>query len=72
MSASHEQQCERTIASVVHEIDDLEHQLADARATVSRVATELASFERDWIPNRPNTVVAYALARDIRKALETS
>lgn len=36
MSVEHEQRCERTIASVVHEIDDLKHQLAEARATIER------------------------------------
>lgn len=31
MSAEHEQLCERTIASVVHEIDDLKRQLQSVR-----------------------------------------
>ena len=37
MSAEHEQLCERTIASVVHEIDDLKRQLAEARRKVANV-----------------------------------
>lgn len=71
MSVEHEQRCERTIASVVHEIDDLKHQLADARAVIGRVKAELTSFERAWIPDRPNTVAAFLLVRDIHQALET-
>lgn len=31
MSVEHEQKCERTIASVVHEIDDLKRQLQSVR-----------------------------------------
>jgi len=37
MSVEHEQLCERTIASVVHEIDDLKRQLAEARRKVANV-----------------------------------
>lgn len=37
MTVEHERQCERTIASVVHEIDDLKHRLADALAVIARV-----------------------------------
>ena len=37
MTVEHERQCERTIASVVHEIDDLKHRLADALAVIAQV-----------------------------------
>lgn len=39
MSAEHERQCERAIASVVHEIDGLRHQLRDASAEIERLAS---------------------------------
>jgi multidrug resistance efflux pump len=39
VTAEHERQCERTIASVVHEIDDLNHQLRDASSEIERLAS---------------------------------
>lgn len=39
MSVEHEQQCEPTIASVVHEIDDLKHQLQQATSEIERLAS---------------------------------
>lgn len=37
MSVEHEQRCERTIASVVDNIDDLKHELAEEKAAANRV-----------------------------------
>lgn len=38
--------------------------------TIARVRAELASFEKGWIPGRPNTVAAYLLIADLRAALD--
>ncbi|KQU33545.1 hypothetical protein [Rhodococcus sp. Leaf233] len=69
MSVEHEQQCERTIASVVHEIDDLKHQLADALDSIRRVRAACSHVElvAEALPQVPRTV----LIDTILEALET-
>lgn len=45
MTVEHERQCERTIASVVHEIDDLKRQLRETSVEIERL-TALRPDER--------------------------
>lgn len=54
-------------------VRDIETLLAAVRErdnTIASVRAELASFEKDWIPGRPNTVAAYLLIADLRAALD--
>lgn len=59
MTAEHEQACERTIASVVHEIDDLQHQMRDALAAIARVRAACSHIEliAEALPSVPRTVL---------------
>ena len=69
MSVEHEQLCERTIASAVHEIDDLNHQLRVANDCIRRVRAACSHVEliAEALPHVPRTV----LIDTILEALET-
>ncbi|OZE35637.1 MULTISPECIES: hypothetical protein [unclassified Rhodococcus (in: high G+C Gram-positive bacteria)] len=66
MSIEHEQRCERTIVTTVHEIDGLKRQLAEALAAIER-ARELCTPHPFRIP-----LADFALRGEVLAALAMS
>ncbi|OZC80221.1 hypothetical protein CH274_13380 [Rhodococcus sp. 06-418-5] len=67
MSIEHEQRCERTIVTTVHEIDGLKHELALTRLALARVRALCDNAEViDGTVHSPRTV----LIDDIYAAME--